>query len=428
MILQDRLKALAAWCALIHAPDWLYDELVSPAEIYQFKIRPVINGKKTVLPVWRVHHNNPYPAGAHPYKGGIRFHPAVTPEILQVLAMDMTEKCALADLPFGGAKGGIPIDPAQYTTADLRDITEKMAVEFLKNNCLDPNVDVPGPDMGTNAETMFWMFTTAAEWNGNNRIADVGAVVTGKAIEDGGVPGREEATARGGLLALKEYMRLSGIFPKKPTLAIQGFGNVGGNMARLAYAEEFGFPVIAVSDKQGGIYAKDGLDMPAVFSWVAERHTLKGFPSADAILNDDLLLLDADVLAPAAMENQITAENAPRIQAKFVLELANEAITPDAYAVLKDRNIPALPGIAANAGGVAVSFLEWARNRGQRWHAVDLPAMGQLIETELKNIMENMIQQLYQRSQLDSRTLQETAHVMALEKLQKKLKRKHGYI
>ncbi len=425
-MLQERLNQVEKWCGMINAPAWLFDELKLP-RVNQMKIRPIINGQKKPLPLWRVHHINPHLTGMRPYKGGMRFHPDVTQELLQVLAMDMTFKNVLAGLPFGGAKGGIPIDPEQYTELELRDITEKMAEELLKKEFLHPDKDVPGPDMGTNSRTMYWMLAKVSDLASKFGIPNIAASVTGKPLEEDGMPGREEATARGGLIALQQYIELSGIFSNKPTLAIQGFGNVGGNMARLAVTQEFNYPVVAVSDKRGGLYAPQGLDVPAVLNWVEEHHTVKGFPSADAISNEELLLLPADVLVPAALENQITARNAPRLQARFVAELANEAITPDAYDILADRNIPALPGIAANAGGVIVSFLEWSRNRGERWHEVNSDLLEKYAEEELGKIMRNVITKLYQRSRQDSRSLYETAHIMALEKLRKKLKTKHGY-
>lgn len=426
-MLQEKIKQLAATCEAIAAPTWLLEELSLPKAVFKLKIRPIIGGKKTTLPVFRVHHNNPHATGARPYKGGLRFHPGVSEELLTVLAMDMTEKCALAHLPFGGAKGGIPMDPQKFSKEELRDVTEKLTEELLKWNILNPDVDVLGPDVGTGAETMFWIYNKVAEWNHQLRLPNVAAVVTGKPVEHDGLPGREDATARGGLIALTEFTKLSRMFRHPPALAIQGFGNVGANTASLAHKKEFGFPVVAVSNKEGGLYAPKGISIPSLHEWMQKQNSFKGYPHADFISNADLLTLPVDVLIPAALENQITAANAPHIRAKLVVELANEAITPEAYRILHDRNIPALPGIAANSGGVIVSFLEWARNRGQRWHSVSLPAINNLAIDELRQIIQAVIRDVYERSIKEHRSLNETAHIMALEIIQKQLAFKHGY-
>src|SRR3989344_2157029 len=327
LMLEENTKRLLRWCEMIHAPAWFFEELKLPKHVYQMKIRPTIKGKKVAMPAWRVHDVNPHPKGSRPYKGGLRFHPGVTQELLQVLARDMTYKCAWANIPFGGAKGGIPIDPAEYTQQELRDITEQFTVELANNNCLHAYKDVPGPDMGVNEDVIYWMVNKAGD-------IDTGSPpyqsITGKPVDEGGLPGREEATARGGLVVLDEYLRVSSLFSQKPAIAIQGFGNVGENLARLAATPEFSYPVVAVSDKHGGLYAEQGLDVSAVRAWVKEHHALAGYPHASAISNEELLLLPVDVLAPAALENQITDTNASRIQAKLVMELANEAITPAA--------------------------------------------------------------------------------------------------
>src|SRR3989338_4535229 len=193
MLQRDKLERLALGCRYINAPDWLFEELSQPKDIFNFRIRPIINGKKNnSIRVIRVEHCNPHQTGARPFKGGIRFHPGVTVELLEALAFDMTKKCALADLPFGGARGGIAIDPSRYSELELRDITEKMTEELLAKGALGPDVDVPGPDIGTNSKTMFWMYNKVAELNRKHHlgIPNVAAVVTGKPIEYDGYPGR----------------------------------------------------------------------------------------------------------------------------------------------------------------------------------------------------------------------------------------------
>ena len=424
LMLEENTKRLLRWCEMIHAPVWFFEELKLPKHVYQMKIRPTIKGQKVSMPAWRVHDVNPHPKGSYPYKGGLRFHPAVTQELLQVLARDMTYKCAWVHIPFGGAKGGVPVDPSECTEAELRDITEQFTVELANNNCLHAHKDVPGPDMGVNEKVMYWMLNKAGD-------IDTGSppyqALTGKPVEHGGLPGREEATARGGLDALEKYLAITQMFSQKPTLAIQGFGNVGENLARLAYSEEYGYTVVAVSDKNSGLYAENGLDIPAVRAWFSQNRTLAGYSQATVISNEDLLLLSVDVLAPAALENQITKENASRIQAKLVVELANEAVTPAAYDILADRGIPALPGIVMNPGGVVGSFLEWSRNLGAMAHNVQIEQIYEATKRELRAIMQAPIAKLCERSRADGRSLDDTAHVIVFELLCEKLQKRHGY-
>src|SRR3989344_5255744 len=240
MLRKDKVIRLEEICKFINAPDWLFTELCQPKDRFDFRIRPIIAGKKeNNMRVIRVEHCNPHSTGARPFKGGIRFHPGVTMELMEALALDMTKKCALADLPFGGAKGGIAIDPSQYSTLELRNITELMAEELLQRGALGPDIDVPGPDVGTNSETMFWIYNKVAEINRKNHlnIPNVAAVCTGKPIEYDGCPGREDATSCGGLIVMEEFLKLSNHLNSKigcrPRIIIQGFGNVGMNLAKL---------------------------------------------------------------------------------------------------------------------------------------------------------------------------------------------------
>ncbi len=451
-VLAQKTAEMQKICEEIGAPAWLFDELKTPKSVVKRKFRVVINGAPRVFTVIRVHHINPFPTGACPYKGGLRFHPAVTEELFTALAMDMTEKCILAGLPFGGAKGGIALDRNSVTPLELRRITEKMTEELLKANILHPDIDVPGPDMGTDAEIMHWMYNTVADLNQLSRsISNTTAVVTGKPVEYQGIPGREEATARGLLIQLAEYLRLSCmLFPHRlrPTVAIQGFGNVGANVARLASV--FGFDVVAVSDVNGGIGSRQELDMGKVFAWyngdisgpecllrlslempraIYERpRTFLGFPEAEAIGNAELLASDADILILAAMEHQITKENASSIRARIVVEGANEGVAPEAQDILAARGIIVIPGIAANVGGVVVSFLEWSKNRGNRRHKVDIAGDTVWVNQELTSIMEEVIRDVYKKSVEMSSSLPKAALTLAIERIYEQLKRKHGYI
>ena len=428
-ILKKKVKEIERIGGLINAPQWLIDELKTPKRVLKMGIRASVGGKQTLLTAIRVHHRNPFATGARPYKGGTRYHPGVTEELLTVLAMDMTEKCALAGLPFGGAKGGIALDPSICTEAELRNITEQMVMEMLKDNIPHPDIDVPGPDVGTNPTTMYWMYVKVAEINHFRNIPNATAVVTGKPVEHDGIPGREDATSHGLLIQLKEFLKIAK--PKLsllPTMVVQGFGNVGANVARLAEDDRFNFLVTAVSDVSGGLYNPTGLDMKKVQAWYKKNGSLAGYSEAEKVTNQELLELEADILVPAAIENQITEKNASRIRARMITEGANEAITAEANAILFDRGIPVIPGIAANVGGVVVSYLEWRRNRGERKHRVDFDDEREWVSMELTKIMHGVIQSVHAKSEELKCSLPDAAHILATETIRDLLKKKHSYV
>lgn len=430
-ILAKKIEEFERIGKLINAPGWFYDEMLTPKRVLKMQIRANVGGKPTSLTAIRVLHRNPHPTGARPFKGGTRFHPAVTEELLTVLAMDMTEKCALAGLPFGGAKGGIAFDPSVCSEAELRNITEQMIIEMLQDNIPHPDIDVPGPDVGTNPTVMYWMYIKLADMNRFRNIPNVPAMVTGKPIENDGIPGREDATSHGLLIQLKEFIRLARpAFSDSahPSLVIQGFGNVGYNTARLAGKKEFDFRVQAVSDKDGGIYNPNGLNIAHVKKWYDERGTLAEFPEGDVVTNKELLELKTDILIPAAIENQITKENADNIKAIMISEGGNETITPEAHQILYARGIPAIPGIAANVGGVVVSYFEWRRNRGDRKHRVDFDDEKEWVYSELSKIMHNVIQNVWTKSQELSCSLSDAAHILAMETIRDQLRKKHSYM
>jgi len=427
-ILEKKIAEIRRIGALIQAPEWLIDELITPKRVSKMQFRAKVNNKLTLLTAIRVHHRNPHATGARPYKGGFRYHPKVTEELLTVLAMDMTEKCALAGLPFGGAKGGIAFDPTLCSKNELRDITEKATMEMLKDNFPHPDIDVPGPDVGTNPETMYWMYNTVAEMNQFRNIPNSTAVVTGKPLENDGVPGRADATSHGLLIQLKEYIRLAKPkISKQPKLVIQGFGNVGSNLAILSQEKRFNYKVIAISDKTSGIYNPKGLNIKKLVQYHKENNQLKGFPGAKHITNKELLELKTDVLLPAAIENQITSKNADNIQAKIIFEGANEAITPKAHFKLWEKKIAVIPGIVANVGGVVVSYFEWRMNRGEVKHRVNLDEEKKLVYKELRMIMNDIIQNVYKKSKKLKKSIPETAHILAMEIIKDKLSKKRGY-
>ncbi len=307
------------------------------------------DGSVNVYTGFRVTHN----IARGPSKGGIRYHPAVTLDEVKALSIWMTWKCALMGLPFGGAKGGVVVDPKLLSRRELERMTRRFTSEII--NEIGPEKDIPAPDVGTDASVMAWIFDTFSMNKGHSVLG----VVTGKPLAIGGSLGRLEATARGALYCIEEVLREESRSLEGLRVAVQGAGNVGGHLARML-AEE-GASVIAISDSRGGIHSATGLDIPSALAYKAETGSFDGFRGADAITNEELILLECDVLAPCALEQVITAENAAQVQARIVCEGANGPVTPAADEILEERGITVLPDVLANAGGVVVSYFEWVQ-------------------------------------------------------------------
>ncbi|OKH45084.1 glutamate dehydrogenase [Calothrix sp. HK-06] len=308
------------------------------------------NGNIRVFAGHRVQHSDIL----GPYKGGIRYHPAVTLREVSALAMLMTWKCALLGIPYGGAKGGIAIDPKKFSINELERITRRFISELVKD--IGPSVDIPAPDMGTSAREMAWMMDTYSVNVGHA----VPGIVTGKPLSIGGSLGREMATGRGVMIVVREALKDLGKSLAGAKVVIQGFGNVGGAAAELLHLE--GAKVVAVSTGAGGIYSEIGLDIPAVKAYAKDnKRSLVGYPQAASISNAELLTLPCDVLIPAALENQITEDNVNQVQANIIAEAANGPVTLGANKSLEARGVIVLPDILANAGGVVVSYLEWVQ-------------------------------------------------------------------
>ena len=326
--------------------------LVIPKREVQVQIAVEMDsGELATFIGYRVQHNN----SRGPMKGGLRYHPQVDLDEVRALAALMTWKTAVVNIPYGGAKGGISIDPRRLSRREVERITRKFIDEI--HDIIGPDSDIPAPDMGTGAEVMAWIMNQYAKYHGFSP-----ACVTGKPVEMFGLPGREEATGRGvGILVIKLLGRLN----RKPDLtrvAIQGFGNVGSHTAK--YLSEAACRIVAVSDVSGGYFRPDGLDLPGMFRYTREhRGTLEGYTDAERISNAALLELDVELLIPAALGGVITAENAPRIKAPIIVEGANAPTEPDADEILFNRGTIILPDILANAGGVTASYFEWAQNR-----------------------------------------------------------------
>ncbi|MDR7556621.1 MAG: Glu/Leu/Phe/Val dehydrogenase [Armatimonadota bacterium] len=308
------------------------------------------DGSVRVFVGYRVHHS----LVLGPTKGGIRYHPAVSLNEVRALAMWMTWKCSLMNLPYGGAKGGVVVDPHTLSRGELERLTRRYAAEI--SVVMHPHGDIPAPDVGTNAQVMAWIMDTYSMHRGHS----IPAVVTGKPVVIGGSVGRAEATGRGVMLVAREAARLFGLPWEGATVAVQGFGNVGSVAARLL--QEAGCRVVAVSDVRGGIYADRGLDIAAVAQHAAATGSVVGFPGAASISNAELLELPVTILVPAALEGQITAANAGRVRARMIVEGANGPTTPEADAVLARNGVVVVPDILANAGGVVVSYFEWVQD------------------------------------------------------------------
>jgi glutamate dehydrogenase (NAD(P)+) len=307
------------------------------------------DGSVHVFEGFRVTHN----VARGPAKGGIRYHQDVTLEETKALSMWMTWKCALMGLPFGGAKGGVVVNPKELSEDELQRMTRRYTSEII--NLIGPEVDIPAPDVGTGSREMAWIFDTYSM----NKGYSVLGVVTGKPLEIGGSLGRVEATARGAAFCIREALRKEGHEVAGRRMAIQGFGNVGRNLA-LILADQ-GVSIVAVSDSSGGIYKPDGLDVAAAVEHKRTNRSFDGFEGAEAITNEELLILDCDVLAPCALEQVVTAENADRVKARIVAEGANGPVTPEADQILDERGVLVLPDVLANAGGVVVSYFEWVQ-------------------------------------------------------------------
>ena len=307
------------------------------------------DGTLQVFTGFRVQHN----LQRGPTKGGIRYHPEVTLDEVTALAMWMTWKCALVNIPYGGAKGGVICNPKEMSIKEVERMTRRFTVELMV--ILGPDKDIPAPDVNTNARIMAWMLDTYSMNVGHS----VPSVVTGKPLVVGGSRGREEATSRGCVCTVMEALKHLGMPVEGVRVAVQGFGNVGRTAARLL--QDAGAAVVAVSDSQGGIYRARGLDVKRVEEHKREAGQVGEFPGADAVSNEELLELDCDVLIPAALGNQITEANAGRIRARIVAEGANGPTTPGADRILAERDIFLLPDILANAGGVTVSYFEWVQ-------------------------------------------------------------------
>ena len=308
------------------------------------------DGRVNVFTGYRVQHNDVL----GPFKGGLRYHPSVNLGEVSALAMWMTWKCSLVGLPLGGAKGGVACDPAELSRNELQSMTRRYTAEIL--NFIGPEIDVPAPDMGTNEQIMAWIMDTYSQHKGHA----VPEIVTGKPVAIGGTLGRREATGRGVVYTIIEAANHLGIDLTKCTAAVQGFGNVGSVVVKEL--NDLGVRIIGVADRTGGFYDVNGLPIARLLETASQNHSLEGFPYGEKISNAELLELKCDILVPAALEMQITQDNAQRLQCRILAEGANGPTTPEADAILRDKDVFVIPDILANAGGVVVSYFEWVQD------------------------------------------------------------------
>ena len=351
-IYESAIKQLEDVAKILKLDEELVEFLKYPRKVIQVAVPVKMdNGKIRVFTGYRVQHN--FARG--PYKGGIRYHPDVSLDDVKALAMLMTWKCAVLNIPFGGAKGGVACPIKEFSIGEKERLTRRFTAMLADD--IGPDKDIPAPDMYTDAQTMAWIMDTYSTLKGYMAPA----VVTGKPLECGGSPGRNAATGYSVAICAVEALKHGRIKLTGSTVAVQGFGNVGYHAA--AIMSTLGSKVVAVSDSKGGIYSSDGLDIGAVSKYKEDAGSVQGFKGSKAITNEELLALKCDALLPCAMENQLTRKNASNVKASIISEGANSPTTPGADAILDKNNIFVVPDILANAGGVTVSYYEWVQNQ-----------------------------------------------------------------
>ena len=392
-----QLSDAAAYLELDHG---LYKMLAQPRREMTVSV-PLRrdDGSIAVFTGHRVQHN----ISRGPAKGGLRYSPHVTLDEVRALAMWMTWKCALMDIPYGGAKGGVTIDPRAHSSAEIERVTRRYASEL--GDFIGPLRDIPAPDIGTDEQTMAWILDTVSTGRGFT----LPGTVTGKPLALGGSLGRASATSLGVTVVALEALSAHGLLPYRPTAAVQGFGKVGAGVARLL--AEAGVRVTAVSDERGAMHAAAGLNIPALEEHARRTGSVIGFSDGEPIDPNELLELQVDVLAPCAVEGVLHAGNADDIRARIIIEGANGPTTPDADHILRDKGTLVVPDILANAGGVIVSYFEWVQaNQAYQWSAHD-------VESRLRERMSQTWGHVYRTAQATGRSLRETATAIAVQRV-----------
>lgn len=379
------------------------EHLKSPQRLLKKKLILRLDGqKKASFQAYRSQYND----ARGPFKGGIRFHPQVSEDEVKALSFWMSIKCSVVDIPYGGGKGGIKIDPKQYSEAELRRLSKEYA-SWL-SPYIGPWKDIPAPDVNTGEREMSWMLEAYESMVGYHAPA----TFTGKPIALGGSLGRTEATGQGGAYILKEYTNAKKANAKKMTIAVQGFGNVGFWFSKLA--AKLGYKIVAVSDSSGAVYDPKGLNIEKLLELKEKYDTFLEITKSEKlkfITNEELLVLPVDILAPAALESVITSENADKIKAKTVLELGNGPVTPDGEEILLKKGIDVVPDVLCNAGGVTVSYFEWVQNlHGYRWSK-------ERVNTELSVVMKNAFSDIYKVVKAKKTSYRKAAYFLALKRI-----------
>jgi glutamate dehydrogenase (NAD(P)+) len=357
------------------------------------------DGSYRVFTGYRVQHS----LTLGPAKGGIRYHQDVSLDEVKALAMWMTWKCATVGIPYGGGKGGVIVDPKQLSLAEVERLTRRFAAEI--SVIIGPEIDIPAPDVNTNSQTMAWIMDTISMLKGY----PVPGLITGKPIGIGGSLGRNEATARGLQYVVREAVKVKGVDLQGARVVVQGFGNAGSIAARLL--SEDGATVIAISDSRGGIVNTSGIDANSATRYKQEHGSLSGFGGSDDITNEELLELECDILVPAALESVITANNADRIKTKIIAEAANGPTTPEADRILFQKGVLVLPDILANAGGVTVSYFEWAQNiQGYYWAEDE-------VNKKLERVMQRAFHDVHETSENNSVDTRTGAYMLAINRV-----------
>ncbi len=357
------------------------------------------DGNDASFAAFRVQYNN----ARGPYKGGIRYHPEANEDEVKALAALMAIKTAVVDIPMGGAKGGVQVDPKTLSKGELEELSRAYIRAFVDH--LGPEIDVPAPDVNTTPQIMAWMLDEFEKLTKTKAPA----MITGKPLSAGGSRGRDTATARGGLFVLQELVKSEKLDPKTLSVVVQGFGNAGATMAR--FLSESGYRVVGVSDSHGGVYSDKGIDVAKISDHKEKTGKVAGFSGTKNVSNEDLLELPCDILVPAALDNVITGKNAKNINAKIILELANGPTTPEADAILDERNITVVPDVLANAGGVTVSYFEWLQGlSGEQWS-------DSRVDEELRRVMLQAFQDVQAEAKKRKITLRKAAFILGVKRI-----------
>jgi glutamate dehydrogenase/leucine dehydrogenase len=402
------LKRLEKVAEVIHLNRTVLEVLSRPQRVVEVNFPVKLdNGEVKIYHGYRVQHNN----ARGPYKGGIRFHPAVDMNEVKALAFWMSMKCAVMDIPYGGGKGGVAVNPKELSDSEL----ERLSRNFIRfiAPVIGPKEDVPAPDVNTNAKIMDWMVDEYEKIVGHSEPA----VITGKSLAKGGSKGREIATSLGGKFVLDEAVKRVGLIKRPLKVAVQGLGNVGGNIFKLL-SEDRNYSVLAVSDSKGGIMVDslEELDFEKVLTHKQNTGSVVGFTGTRQISNEEILELGVDILIPAALENQITRSNADKVRAKLILELANGPTTPEADKILVEKETVVIPDILANGGGVSVSFFEWGQNlKGESWPEEE-------VFTRLKEKMIESFKGVWENSRNYQTDLRTGAYVLAVKRIAEAMK------